>query len=87
MFRYYVFLSGILAISADFNGRSNHTIDSKQLLNQHLKIFILIGCLSVGVMMIIVSVYIAMRYCTMKKKHAHLRLAEQTRPLNRSVRR
>lgn len=83
---------GILAISADSddlskNRTANQLITRKNLFYQHLKIFIIIGCLSVGVMIIIVSTYIGVKYCTMKKKHSHLRIHEQTQPLTRTAKR
>ena len=82
---------GLLTISADSdhlsNQSKNRTMDElitrKNLFHQHLKIFIIIGCLSVGVMVIIVSTYIGVKYCTMKKKHLHLRIPEQTQPLTK----
>ena len=99
MFRYYLglglFLYGLLSISADFDDRSvrsdNQTADAlitgKQLLNQHLKIIIIIGSISVGLMMIIVGTYIGIKYFTMKKHPRYSRPNEQDEPLDRSRKR
>lgn len=54
----------------------------KQLLNEHLKVIIIIGSISVGIMIIIVGIHIAIQYFR-NKKRKNPEMIEQTIPLNR----
>jgi len=68
------------------NNNTNNFVRKKahqQLLNEHLKIIIIIGSISVGIMIIIVSVYIAKQYCANKIRN-NPETIDQTIPLNRS---
>jgi uncharacterized protein YneF (UPF0154 family) len=68
------------------NNNKNNFVRKKahqQLLNEHLKIIIIIGSISVGIMIIIVSVYIAKQYCANKIRN-NPEIIDQTIPLNRS---
>lgn len=59
----------------------NH-VTNKQLLNEHLKIFMIIGGVSVGIMIIIATLVITLQYLRMKKRRKH-QPTEQTIPLNK----
>ena len=80
MFQYFVslcllLLYGFTSISAESDDRfvrsNNLTAEAliarKQQVNQHLKIIIIIGAISVVLMIVIVCAYIGIKYCTMKK--------------------
>ncbi len=54
----------------------------QQLLNEHLKVIIIIGSISVGIMIIIVGIHIAIQYFR-NKKRKNPEMIEQTIPLNR----
>lgn len=86
-------LCRLLTIMADFNDRSfrsdnqtaNAMIAGKQMLNQHLKIIIIIGSISVGLMIIIVGTYIGLKYFTTRKDTRYSRANEQGEPLDQST--
>lgn len=55
----------------------------KQLLNEHLKVIIIIGGISVGIMAIIVCIYISIKYLRIKTRNTSQTI-EQTEPLNKT---
>jgi len=69
----------------DNNNNNSNPIRKKahqQLLNEHLKVIIIIGSISVGIMIIIVGIHIAIQYFR-NKKRKNPEMIEQTIPLNR----
>jgi hypothetical protein len=57
--------------------------EKKQLLNEHLKVIILIGVISVIIMAIIVVGFIIIKYLRIKRQNTP-QTSEQREPLNRS---
>lgn len=63
--------------SEGINSKSHH-----QLLNEHLKVIIIFGGVSIIIMIVIVNVVIIKKYLANKRKNRSKR-TEQTRPLTR----
>ena len=56
-------------------------ISHRQLVKEHLKVIIIIGTISIGIMIIIVIIIISVTYFHNKKRHVS-EVTEQTKPLN-----
>ena len=55
----------------------------QQVFNEHLKIIIIIGSISVGIMIIIVIIFITIQHVRHKRRNIQETI-EQTQPLNKS---